>query len=138
MSPVTSSPSPAASHRSLHVVDYVFFSLTLLGTLAIGVYHAIAAARAARDRPTTTADYLVGGRRLGVLPVSVSLMASFVSAILMLGFPAEVYVSGGIYWVYCGGIGLAGLLAMFVYVPVFHPLKLTSVNQVDIFIWGRS
>lgn len=113
--------------RDIHVVDYVVFAGMLLGTLAIGVYHAVLGAR-----NVTTADYLLGGRNLSTLPVSISLMASFISAILLLGFPAETYAYGGLYWVHCAGNVLGALLAVILFVPVLYPLKLTSVNQVRI------
>ena len=44
-----------------------------------------------------TEDFLLGSRKMSVFPVTMSLMASFLSAITMLGTPAEVYVSGSMY-----------------------------------------
>ena len=112
---------------TIHVVDYVIFAAMLLGTLAIGVYHAFAG-----GGQRTTSKYLTGDRNLNFIPVSVSLTASFFSSILMLGFPAEAYTNGGMYWLYAVGIAIGAILTTILFVPVFHPLKLTSVNEVCI------
>ena len=112
---------------TIHAVDYVIFVVMLLGTLAIGVYHACTG-----GKQKTTSEYLTGDRNLSFFPVSVSLTASFFSSILMLGFPAEAYTNGGMYWLYAVGIAIGAILSATLFVPVFHPLKLTSVNEVCI------
>ena len=60
------------------LVDYCVFGATLLLSLLIGVYHAV------RGKQTNE-DLLLGGRSMSVLPVAVSIMVSFLSAILILG-----------------------------------------------------
>ena len=52
----------------------------------------------------STSDYLVGGRQLGVLPVSISLMVSFTSTVMMLGVPAEAYTNGASYMLFVVGM----------------------------------
>ena len=41
-----------------------------------------------------TEEFLMAGRSMGTLPMTLSLVASFMSAITLLGTPAEMYVSG--------------------------------------------
>lgn len=72
---------------SFQAADYVVFAAMLLVSAAVGVYYAWA------DRGrSTSGEFLVGGRRLTALPVSLSLTASFMSAITVLSNPAEVRI----------------------------------------------
>ena len=48
--------------------DYLIFGLTLLISLAVGVYHACKGVN-------TTADYLLGGRKMSQFPIAMSLAA---------------------------------------------------------------
>lgn len=70
---------------SFAVADYVVFALMLVVSAAVGFYYAWT------DRSQrSSGDFLTGGRRLTALPVSLSLTASFMSAITVLSNPAEV------------------------------------------------
>lgn len=70
---------------SFVAADYAVFALMLVMSAAVGVYYAWA------DRgQRSSRDFLMGGRRLTALPVSLSLTASFMSAITVLSNPAEV------------------------------------------------
>ncbi|XP_059181535.1 sodium-coupled monocarboxylate transporter 1 [Centropristis striata] len=114
--------SPVTS--SFAVADYVVFSLMLLVSAAIGVYYAWA------DRgQRSSGDFLMGGRRLTALPVSLSLAASFMSAITVLSNPAEVYRYGAS----IGFYGLSYVITMVVtseiFLPVFYRLAITSTYE---------
>lgn len=77
---------------SFVVADYVVFAFMLMVSAAVGVYYAWA------DRgQRSSGDFLMGGRRLTALPVSLSLTASFMSAITVLSNPAEVRFPSGKY-----------------------------------------
>ena len=67
--------------------DYLSFVALLAVSALVGVYFAVA------DRKTqgTTTGYFLGNRSMHPIPTAFSLMASFISAIIMLGGPAEVY-----------------------------------------------
>ncbi|XP_013882462.1 sodium-coupled monocarboxylate transporter 1 isoform X2 [Austrofundulus limnaeus] len=114
--------SPEAS--SFVALDYVVFALMLVVSAAVGIYFAWT------DRgQSNSGDFLMGGRRLTALPVSLSLTASFMSAITVLSQPAEVYLYGA-------GIGLCGLAFLFtilitseVFLPVFYKLSITSTYE---------
>lgn len=72
---------------SFKAADYVVFAIMLVVSAAVGVYYAWA------DRgQSSSSDFLTGGRRLTALPVSLSLTASFMSAITVLSNPAEVRI----------------------------------------------
>jgi Na+/proline symporter len=49
-------------------------------------------------RQKNAQDYLMGGRNMNMLPVALSLVASFISAITVQGEPAEIYTHGTQYW----------------------------------------
>lgn len=70
---------------SFVALDYVVFALMLVASAAVGVYFAWT-----DRRRTSSGDFLTGGRRMTALPVSLSLTASFMSAITVLSTPAEV------------------------------------------------
>lgn len=70
---------------SFALADYVLFALMLVVSAAVGIYYAWV--DRSRRNP---GNFLTGGRKLTALPVSLSLTASFMSAITVLSFPAEV------------------------------------------------
>ncbi|KAI3366885.1 hypothetical protein L3Q82_009527 [Scortum barcoo] len=110
---------------SFVVEDYVVFAAMLLVSAAVGVYYAWAD-RAQRS----SGDFLMGGRRLTALPVSMSLTASFMSAITVLSNPAEVYRYGAS----IGYYGLSYVMTMVVtsevFLPVFYRLAITSTYEI--------
>merc|ERR1712038_46618 len=63
------------------------------------------------------------------LPVCLSYTVSFISTVLILGFPAEIYSFGAEIVMGSLGIALGNPLAVFIFVPVLYPLKFTSVNE---------
>lgn len=106
-------------------IDFVVFGATLLASAAIGLFYAI------RDRNNDdTEEFLLAGRKLHYLPVSLSLLSSFISAITLLGTPAEVYRYNTMYWWISIGFLITGLGSAHIFVPIFYNLKVTSTFQV--------
>ena len=89
----------------------------------IGLYHS--------GRQRSTSEYLMGNHNIQVIPAAMSLTVSFISSILILGEPAEMYTFGGQLWISKFGWMLGAVLSTVIFVPVLHPLKLTSVNEVN-------
>ena len=114
----------------LHIVDYLVFAATLVSSLGIGIYFSLTG-----GKRRTNAEYLLGNRAMGIIPVTLSLMVSFISTASLLGYPAEMYAHGTQYWMGSIGIALGSVLATFLCIPVLYPLKLTSVNQVCLFMY---
>uniref|UniRef100_A0A7N6AQE9 Solute carrier family 5 member 8 n=1 Tax=Anabas testudineus TaxID=64144 RepID=A0A7N6AQE9_ANATE len=109
---------------SFVAADYMVFALVLLMSAAVGVYFAWA------DRgQRSTGDFLMGGRRLTALPVSMSLTASFMSAITVLSNPAEVYKYGASIAYYCVAYVMTMLVTSEVFLPVFYRLAITSTYE---------
>jgi Na+/proline symporter len=76
--------------KNFLVVDYVIFGLMLLISALIGVFFGFFR----KKKTNTSQDVLLGGRNMGVFPSSLSLLASFMSGITILGNPSEVYNYG--------------------------------------------
>lgn len=74
-------------------------------------------------------EYLLADRNQSVLPVSVSLMASFMSAISLLGVSSENYYFGMQFIVINISYGLATPIASRLYLPVFFGLQKTSTYE---------
>uniref|UniRef100_A0A8D8A5C9 Sodium-coupled monocarboxylate transporter 1 n=1 Tax=Culex pipiens TaxID=7175 RepID=A0A8D8A5C9_CULPI len=115
------------SLQKFGLYDYVVFVLMLISCAMIGVYFGFIKKKAKKGG--AEADYLVGGRQMRVIPVSLSLIASFISGISLLGTPTEIYVYGVQYMYIVGGVVSMGFIMMYIYLPVFHNLQLTSTYQ---------
>ncbi|XP_046559453.1 sodium-coupled monocarboxylate transporter 1-like isoform X2 [Haliotis rubra] len=107
--------------RVFGVVDYVVFALMLLVSAGIGVFYACWG-----NRQKTTGEFLMGGRDMKTVPVAISILVSFMSAILILGTPAEMYREGTQYYLYTFGLIGAIVVSTVLYVPLLYPLKYTS------------
>lgn len=113
--------------------DYCLFVVVLLVSFFIGVYYMLKERWATQK--ATSDDILMGGREMSVFPVAMSLVASYMSAITVLGIPTEMYVYGTQYYM----VAFSGLLTYpvtcFVFLPFFHNLGLKSAYQVDILLF---
>ncbi|NWI64478.1 SC5A5 protein, partial [Todus mexicanus] len=105
--------------------DYGVFGLMLLVSTGIGLFHGLA-----KGGQKTSEDFFTGGRRMSALPVGLSLSASFMSAVQVLGVPAEAYRYGAKFLWMCVGQLLNTLLTAQLFLPVFYRLGLTSTYEV--------
>uniref|UniRef100_A0A8C2THZ6 Solute carrier family 5 member 5 n=1 Tax=Coturnix japonica TaxID=93934 RepID=A0A8C2THZ6_COTJA len=113
--------------------DYGVFGLMLLISTAIGLFHGLS-----KGGQKTSEDFFMGGRRMAAIPVGLSLSASFMSAIQVLGVPAEAYRYGSKFLWMCLGQLLNTLLTAFIFLPVFYRLGLTSTYEYLERRFGRS
>ena len=123
--PAGATPPNMPHGNSLHVADYLVFACLLLISLGIGVYYSLTG-----GRQKTTEEYLMGNRKLNVLPVTLSFTVSFISTILVLGYPAEIFSFGSGLCVQIFSEILGSVAACLVLVPLLYPLKCTTANQV--------
>uniref|UniRef100_A0A671WBG6 Sodium-dependent multivitamin transporter n=1 Tax=Sparus aurata TaxID=8175 RepID=A0A671WBG6_SPAAU len=116
---------PSPNQQSLFtVVDFVIFGVLLAASLGIGLYHALSG-----GRQRTTQEFLMADRSMKCLPVSLSLIASFQSAVAIIGVPAEIYTHGTQYW-FIGCAYILGLLIpAHVFIPILYRLRLSSAYQ---------
>uniref|UniRef100_A0A3B4AZV3 Solute carrier family 5 member 8 n=1 Tax=Periophthalmus magnuspinnatus TaxID=409849 RepID=A0A3B4AZV3_9GOBI len=109
---------------SFSVWDYVVFAATILGAAGIGLFQAI------RGRKETTSDeFLLGGRQMTAVPVAMSLTASFMSGITVIGTPAEAYRFGAAFWLFGFAYAIMSTVTAELFVPLFYRLGITSAYE---------
>ncbi|XP_017144820.1 sodium-coupled monocarboxylate transporter 1 isoform X5 [Drosophila miranda] len=137
------------------VVDYLVFIAMLAVCAVIGVYFGFiekkqkakkkgqlagkdgaGAAGVEERRGSEALDYLVGGRQMKVFPVALSLVASFVSGISLLGTSTEIYVYGTQYAFILVTLAISGAISWYIFLPVFCNLQLTSTYEYFQFRYG--
>uniref|UniRef100_A0A182XVS5 Sodium-coupled monocarboxylate transporter 1 n=1 Tax=Anopheles stephensi TaxID=30069 RepID=A0A182XVS5_ANOST len=115
--------------------DYVVFVLMLLICVVIGIFFGYQdhqkhkQRRKEARRESEALDYLVGGRKMQIFPVSVSLVASWISGISLLGTSTEIYVYGTQYCYIVFAVIIMGFVMHHVFLPVFHELQITSAYE---------
>ncbi|CAK8694363.1 unnamed protein product [Clavelina lepadiformis] len=112
------------SPKTFSVADYVVFALMLSVSTAIGIFYVI------KDRKKQNIEeYLLGGRSMSAYPVAFSLSVGFMSAVLVLGTPSEVYRFGTMYsWTLLGYV-LMTIVVAEIYIPTFYNMQLSSVYE---------
>ena len=68
-------------------VDYTVLTAMLVISCLIGTFYGFFS-----KKQETSEDFLLGGSSMGTFPMAMSLAASFVTAIELLGNPAEMYM----------------------------------------------
>lgn len=104
--------------------DYLVFALMLALSAGIGVFFGFF-----DKKKQDTQEFLMAGKSMTTFPVAMSLIASFMSAITLLGTPSEVYQFGFLYWL----VGFSYIVVMpaaaYLYFPVFWKLQVTSAYE---------
>ncbi|KAL3210117.1 hypothetical protein MRX96_052260, partial [Rhipicephalus microplus] len=105
-------------------LDYVVLMCFLALSAGIGVFVAW------RDRRTNSnKHFLTGNRQLNWLPVSLSMMASYLSSIGILGQPSEVFLRGSMLWTSAISATVSITVAAFVFLPMYYKMDITSINE---------
>lgn len=105
----------------LAAIDYVVFSISIIFSICLGLYPAFTG-----GKQSTIDEFFLSNRKLKTIPVTLSIVVSFVSGIAVLGTPAEVYVHGIQLTMRTIGYCLACALSALLFVPLFYKLQLTS------------
>lgn len=96
----------------------------MLTSVIIGIYY-----RFSGGRQRTAAEYFSANNSMGIVPLSIAMMASHISAISMLGMSGETYIRGMfVSLMYCSGIFIVPIIA-FCYLPVFFEIKVVSIYE---------
>ncbi|XP_045620487.2 sodium-coupled monocarboxylate transporter 2 [Procambarus clarkii] len=104
-------------------IDYLVFGLMLALSAVIGIFYGCF------SKKQDTKEFLMAGKSMTTFPVAMSLIASFMSAITLLGTPSEVYQFGFIYWLIIFSYMLVMPAAAYLYFPVFYKLQVTSAYE---------
>uniref|UniRef100_A0A3B5L4D1 Solute carrier family 5 member 5 n=1 Tax=Xiphophorus couchianus TaxID=32473 RepID=A0A3B5L4D1_9TELE len=115
------------------LADYAVFAAMLSVSMAIGLFQALKKQR----RDATAEAFFTGGRSMPAVPVGLSLCASFMSAVQVLGVPSEGFRYGFKFLYMCLGQSINSLLTAYLFLPVFFRLGITSTNQYLKMRFGR-
>ena len=106
-------------------LDYVIFALTLVFSSTIGIYFAY------RQRKMLSSnEYLLANKSVPWFPSFVSTVASFFSAIGLMGTASSIYTSGITFTFIHVGIVITIIISAELFVPFFRKLELVSANEV--------
>ncbi|XP_044580342.1 sodium-coupled monocarboxylate transporter 1 isoform X2 [Cotesia glomerata] len=105
-------------------IDYLVLAVMLLVSCLIGTFYGFFS-----KKQKTSKDFLLGGSNIGTIPMAMSLAASFITAIELLGNPAEMYSHGTQFWMTCVAFVLVVPITSKLYLPVFMKLRLTSTYE---------
>ncbi|XP_045595048.2 putative sodium-dependent multivitamin transporter [Procambarus clarkii] len=106
------------------IVDYVIFATVLAVSSGIGIYF-----RFTGGKQKTFKEYMLADKAMPVIPVAFSLMASFMSAITILGVSKENYMFGTQFVVINISYIISTPIVCYLYLPVFFRLQNTSVYE---------
>ncbi|MEM9939486.1 MAG: sodium/solute symporter, partial [Pseudomonadota bacterium] len=105
----------------MNLLDYTVVAIYLAGLMAFGYI---------LRRQETEKDYFLGGQEMGWFPLTLSTMATQLSAISFISAPAFVGLreGGGLKWLtYELSLPLAMLFVMFVIAPALYRAKVVSI-----------
>ena len=71
----------------------------------------------------------MGSRQFGIVPIAISLCASFNSAYMILGIPGEVYSYGTQFLVMILGTGLGVVVSAELWLPILYKLNIVSIYE---------
>ena len=103
--------------------NYAVFAAMLLVSAVIGVFFWW---RGRSNNKNNTAELLMASKSMGTFPMTLSLVASFMSAITLLGTPAEMYVSGTQYLWLVVSYPFVMSATVFIFLPVYDKIDITT------------
>ncbi|XP_028622952.1 sodium-coupled monocarboxylate transporter 2 [Grammomys surdaster] len=110
--------------KNFEAWDYVVFAGLFVISSGIGVFFAIK-----ERKKKTSREFLVGGRQMTFGPVALSLTASFMSAVTVLGTPAEVYRFGASFLIFLVAYAFVIFFTSELFLPVFYRSGITSTYE---------
>lgn len=108
---------------SFSLYDYSIVLGMLVVSLGIGVFYGFFS-----GAENTSSDYL-HGTEMSLLPVSLSLTTSFITAIELLGNPSEMVYNGTQFSLIIISIFMVIPVAIKIYYPIYFKLQLTSCYE---------
>ncbi|GFT15379.1 sodium-coupled monocarboxylate transporter 1 [Nephila pilipes] len=118
---------------NLGVVDYVVIITSLLISTIIGIR-----LRSFGGKQQTTKEYLMAGKNMSMFPVIMSIAATMISPMSMLGNPAETYRYGIQLCMMSFGIPFGMVLASYVIIPVYFQCGVSTSYEFLELRFGKS
>ncbi|TMS34367.1 hypothetical protein L596_001979 [Steinernema carpocapsae] len=119
---------------ALTAADYVIFISFLSVSILVGLFYAVKeflekGGKKPNGHDVQTDNYHLGGRRMPILPVALSLTSTFLSGITLLGTPAEIFDRGLLWILYYLSCSIALIINSVVFLPIFYHLSSTSIYE---------
>ncbi|XP_062403127.1 sodium-coupled monocarboxylate transporter 2 [Sardina pilchardus] len=109
--------------RTFQAWDYVVFSCLFVVSSGIGIFFAV------KERKAPSKEFLVGGRQMTCVPVALSLTASFMSAVTVLGAPSDVYRFGASFLIFGVAYTFVVISTAELFLPIFYRSGITSTYE---------
>ncbi|XP_065336414.1 sodium-coupled monocarboxylate transporter 1-like [Cloeon dipterum] len=110
----------AAATPILGWFDLSIFGIMLILSTLVGIYFGVS------KKQDSAKEYLMGGKSMGMIPVAISCVASFVSGITVLGVPTETYLYGTQYSAAAISFILIGWTTVKFFIPIYSKLEISS------------
>ncbi len=108
----------------MNFLDWLVILLYISAILSIGFYLS--------RKQHTQVDYYLGGRSIPSWQIALSMVATQVSAISLIGAPAFIALKkdGGLFWLqYEFAIPIAMIFIMYTVVPIYHRFRVISIYE---------
>lgn len=106
------------------VVDYVVFAAAIVACSLVAVWQKFRG-----PKETTKADYVFATGTVSMGAMMLSIARGTLGVRSFLGYPSELYYRGAAMWETVYGMVCAFPIVIFVFVPVYYNLGITSVYQ---------
>lgn len=115
----------AEKQGSFTVYDYAVVAFMLIVSLGIGIFYGFFDKKEVSEN---SSDFMLG-TGMTVFPVTLSLTTSFITAIELLGNPAEMYFNGSQYALIVVSMIMVIPFALKIFYPIYDDMKLTSCYE---------
>uniref|UniRef100_T1IEF0 Sodium/solute symporter n=1 Tax=Rhodnius prolixus TaxID=13249 RepID=T1IEF0_RHOPR len=120
-------------HYMFDWAEYSVFIMMLTLSALIGLYFGCF-----RSEQNSEFVYLLGGKSMTTIPIAVSLVSSYISAITLLGVPTEIYTNGTQFFLANVTNIIVGIVTAVIYLPVFYKLQLVSLYEYSLVLFSHS
>ncbi|GBN74470.1 Sodium-coupled monocarboxylate transporter 1, partial [Araneus ventricosus] len=110
--------------QHLGLTDSIVVIMSLLVPSAIGIFF-----RFSSGRQKTMDEYFFAGRSASKIPVIMSITASSISSVAILGTSSEVYKFGCVLGTFVVPAALGTIISCYVFLPVYFQCNVSSVYE---------
>jgi uncharacterized membrane protein len=106
--------------------DYLVFSISLALPIGIGIFFFFY-----KRKQNTIEMFLMGERSINFVAISLSILASIINGIFVIGTPAEMHYYGMTQSYIIVGLLLAVIIVSHLFVPKYQKMTFTSAYEVS-------
>lgn len=119
----------SVSSATLGITDYIVFFACLAVPMIVGLWFMYQSKKQQANGQASMEEYMMASKSVGVIPLALSLVTSFMSAITVLGVPAEILKCGAMYGWFLITFCFVCAWTAFLFVPVFYRMELKSTYE---------